>query len=249
MKSLIVTVAGTATRFNKDTETETLKCLYYQESPQYCLLNQILEKACDFDEVIIVGGFLFDKLRQFIDQHLKSYASKIHLVYNPEYSTYGSGYSLLLGIQTVSPEASEIVFVEGDLYYDNVDFARVVASTKDVLTINREPIKANKAVVLYENMEGKVRYLYDTSHRHLRIDEPFLSVYNSAQIWKFVNPCRLREVIGCLTAEQKQGTNLEIIQAYFGALDIADYCVVSFDTWYNCNTVADYNKVFSIIKR
>ena len=29
MKYLIITVAGTATRFNRDTKEETLKCLYY----------------------------------------------------------------------------------------------------------------------------------------------------------------------------------------------------------------------------
>ena len=31
MKYLIITVAGTATRFNRDTKEETLKCLYYTD--------------------------------------------------------------------------------------------------------------------------------------------------------------------------------------------------------------------------
>lgn len=34
MKYLIITVAGTATRFNRDTKEETLKCLYYTDEPQ-----------------------------------------------------------------------------------------------------------------------------------------------------------------------------------------------------------------------
>ena len=38
MKYLIITVAGTATRFNRDTEKETLKCLYYKDSPKFALL-------------------------------------------------------------------------------------------------------------------------------------------------------------------------------------------------------------------
>lgn len=249
MKSLIITVAGTARRFNEDTEEETLKCLYYKERPAYSLLSQILEKAAAFDEFIIVGGFLFDKLQQFIACHLGRYASRIRLIYNPEYSTYGSGYSLFLGIRAVSPNASEIVFVEGDLYYDAPDFEQVVASPKDVLTINHEPIKANKAVVFYERPDGKVRYLYDISHRHLQIDEPFLAIYNSAQIWKFTHLSKLRDMIGNLSQEQLAGTNLEIIQAYFGVLDKAAYDIVPFDTWHNCNTVADYNQVFSNIRK
>ena len=45
MKALIMTVAGTATRFNKDTSRDTLKCLYFQENSRYSLLYQILDKA------------------------------------------------------------------------------------------------------------------------------------------------------------------------------------------------------------
>ena len=43
MKYLIITVAGTATRFNRDTEKETLKCLYYKDSPKFALLNQLIK--------------------------------------------------------------------------------------------------------------------------------------------------------------------------------------------------------------
>ena len=59
MKTLIITVAGTATRFNRDTSRDTLKCLYFQENPQYSLLYQILDKARDIDKYVIVGGYLF----------------------------------------------------------------------------------------------------------------------------------------------------------------------------------------------
>ena len=39
MKYLIITVAGTATRFNRDTKEDTLKCLYYEDSSEYALLH------------------------------------------------------------------------------------------------------------------------------------------------------------------------------------------------------------------
>ena len=44
MKYLIITVAGTATRFNRDTKEETLKCLYYTDEPQYAPSCSIAEE-------------------------------------------------------------------------------------------------------------------------------------------------------------------------------------------------------------
>ena len=56
MKYLIITVAGTATRFNRDTKEETLKCLYYTDEPQYALLAQLLKNCGEYDKYILVGG-------------------------------------------------------------------------------------------------------------------------------------------------------------------------------------------------
>ena len=94
MKALIITVAGTATRFNKDTSRDTLKCLYFQENPRYSLLYQILDKARSLDKYIIVGGYLFEELSAFINCNLQEFKDKIELVYNSHYEDYGSGYSL-----------------------------------------------------------------------------------------------------------------------------------------------------------
>ena len=49
MKYLIITVAGTATRFNRDTEKETLKCLYYKDSPKFALLNQLIKNCGEYN--------------------------------------------------------------------------------------------------------------------------------------------------------------------------------------------------------
>ena len=54
MKYLIITVAGTATRFNRDTKEETLKCLYYTDEPQYALLAQLLKNCGEYDKYILV---------------------------------------------------------------------------------------------------------------------------------------------------------------------------------------------------
>ena len=223
MKTLIVTVAGTATRFNRDTEKDTLKCLYYRESPEYSLLYQILDKAENIDRYIIVGGYLYEQLEEFAEQNLSCFKSKIDLVYNPYYREYGSGYSLIKGSEALPEGTEEVVFVEGDLFFDRRSFSAVLESCRDVITVNREFILSDKAVVLYLDEAGQVHYLYDVNHKSLFIPEPFQAVYNSAQMWKFVSPGLLTQVARQLTEKQRQGTNLEIIQGYFGGLSSRDY--------------------------
>lgn len=247
MKTLIITVAGAATRFNRDTISPTLKCLYNIGGVRNTLLYQILDKARDFDEFVIVGGYLFDKLESFVEEELTEFKDRIKLVYNPEFLTFGSGYSLILGILNSCPHTDEILFVEGDLYFDYKDFARVKDSDSNVFTVNHELITANKSVVVYESENHFLRYLYDTTHSDLRITEPFLAIYNSGQVWKFKDTRRLRSVVERLTPSQIKGTNLEIVQGYFGNLSSDDYEMVEFITWHNCNTVKDYETVYSKI--
>lgn len=249
MKALIITVAGTATRFNKDTSRDTLKCLYFQENPRYSLLYQILDKARSLDKYIIVGGYLFEELSAFINCNLQEFKDKIELVYNSHYEDYGSGYSLIKGIEAVSSECDEVIFVEGDLFYDGGSFEQVISSNNNVITANREFITSRKSVVLYVDMNGHIHYLYDTKHLSLEIAEPFQAIYNSAQIWKFLSVERLSGVIRNLTPTQIRDTNLEIIQGYFGSLPLDTMQFVPVDTWYNCNTVSDYNIVYSLIKQ
>ena len=249
MRSLIITVAGTATRFNRDTQEPTLKCLYNIGGVRNSLLYQILDKARDFDEYIIVGGYLFDKLEHFIDAELGEFKNRIKLIYNPHYEDYGSGYSLILGIRNINPSTEAVIFVEGDLYFDCLDFDKVKNSDKNVFTVNHELITAKKAVVVYENENHQLRYYYDTGHQYLKIDEPFLSIFNSGQVWKFINPVKLIAVLDNLSETQIKGTNLEIIQGYFGDLSCDDYQMVAFSTWHNCNTVEDYKSVYLKIEK
>ena len=247
MKAVIITVAGTATRFNRDTEEEVLKCLYYNDRPENSLLYQILQKADGVDQYIIVGGYLYDKLVEYVDVFCQRFRARIKLVYNDKYNTYGSGYSLIKGIEAIS-WADEVIFVEGDLFFDSESFENVLRSEKDVVTVNRELILADKAVVLYVDQDYLVRYIYDVSHKLLNIPVAFRAVYNSAQIWKFLNFPKLKGVVSELTDQQVQGTNLEIIQGYYGNIKCHDISVCVIEEWENCNTVADYLKIYSKIE-
>jgi len=243
MKYLIITVAGTARRFNKDTKEETLKCLYYEGDYKKSLLWQLFQNCGEYDRYVIVGGYLYEKLQAFVANNMQEYADKIVLVYNEHYDDYGSGYSLYKGLEVVKPGAESVTFVEGDLYFDKEVFAHVYNSNRSVLTINHEPILSNKAVALYVSTDMHVHYIYDTNHKSLETKEPFVAIYNSAQMWKFADTGRLLDIVKGMTDAQKQSTNLVLIQLYFGPLSAEEYDVVDFATWFNCNTVADYKLV------
>ena len=145
MKYLIITVAGTATRFNRDTEKETLKCLYYKDSPKFALLNQLIKNCGEYDKCIIVGGYLYSALEAYVKENLQAYGDRIELVYNEHFKDYGSGYSLYKGIEAVM-DSGDVTFVEGDLFFLKENFKPVYDSEKSVLRINREPLYSNKAV-------------------------------------------------------------------------------------------------------
>lgn len=44
-----------------------------------------------------------------------------------------------------------------------------------------------------------------------------------------------------LTDAELQGTNLVPVNGYFQSLEDTDYELIGFNTWINCNTVADFN--------
>jgi NDP-sugar pyrophosphorylase family protein len=237
-----------SSRFNRDTKEDVLKCLYYEDTPANSLISLQVHKAFDLvDEIIVVGGYKYEDLERFIREEMKDVNPKMKLVYNDHYSDYGSGYSLLKGLEVVSCHASEIIFVEGDLFFDAGSAEKIITSSKDVISVNNDPILSNKAVALYFDAQDYPHYIYDTSHSCLEIREPFTAIYNSGQMWKFMNPTRVREICQSLTPEQERGTNLEIIQKYFGAYRSSQLDIVRINLWYNCNTVADYREAIKAL--
>lgn len=230
-----------SSRFNKDTKENVLKCLYYEDKPENSLLRIQVHKCFELvDEIVVVGGYRYDDLVAYIRGNMKDVNKKIKVIYNDHYHDYGSGYSLIKGIEAVSDSADEIIFIEGDLFFDTESVEKIIFSKKDVISVNNEPILSNKAVALYFDAQNYPHYIYDTSHSCLEIHEPFTAIYNSGQMWKFLNPTRVKEICQFLTPDQKQGTNLEIIQKYFGGYRLSQLNIVKVNQWFNCNTVSDY---------
>ena len=243
LRILIVTVAGMSSRFSESLGRPCLKCLYYEKCIEESLLYTMLHQNGMFDYYVIVGGFMYDVLETTIEKDFKEFGDRLFLVKNEHYADYGSGYSLYLGLQKIADkDFDEVVFAEGDLYVDRESFKKICDDAKNVITCNTEPILANKAVAFYFDKNYGIHYIYDTSHSFLEINEPFQGIFNSGQIWKFADADRLKKMMQMIDEKEWQGTNLVLIQEYFGGLGKNEYDIVTLKKWVNCNTIHDYKK-------
>lgn len=246
MRILIVPVAGQATRFSESVGDgkKHLKCLFNYGNVHDSILYKLLHLSDKFEKIIVVGGFMFEELKNKITDNFSDLSEKIEIVYNENFAKYGTGYSLFAGLKKAMEFAfSEVVLAEGDLAVNSNGFEKVVESDKDVVTASSDDILASKSVVLVVTEADKIRYAYDTNHGSLNIIEPFRAIFNSAQIWKFSNPQKLRQKFATAKDADWQGTNLVFIQNYFSDVNFCDCELVKFSVWVNCNTIDDFNKI------
>ena len=245
MKIAIITVAGISSRFNRgiSEEEKILKCIYWEDDPKNTLIYQLLNKVSSYDKIIVVGGFKFDNLAAYMSENVSAeLKEKISLCNNDHYDDLSSGYSLYLGVKEALSydNVDEILFVEGDLDIDDESFSNVVKSQKNVITYNKEPIYSNKAVVLYQNENDDYKYLFNSDHGLLAIEEPFKAIFNSGQTWKFRDDEILERANTYFKNNIIEDTNLGIIQKYFDLVDNDEIEVIELNRWVNCNTRDDY---------
>ena len=244
MKTAIITVAGISSRFNEGVpeEKKCLKAVYWERDPSQTLLYHLVQKCSFADQIVLVGGYQFEALQDYVSSLQEDLKEKISLVFNEHYEDLGSGYSLYLGLeQAFQFDNEEILFVEGDLDIDTDSFDQVIFADKNVITYNNEPIYANKAVVLYQKEDGKLQYAFNSSHGLLKIDSAFSFILNSGQVWKFTDIPKLKRANALFFEKTKDGTNLVIIQNY---LDMrVPYALIGLKRWTNCNTKEDYRKI------
>ena len=244
----IITVAGISSRFNEgiDEERKILKAIYSDGDDEKTLLSHLVGQCGYADRIIIVGGYKFGDLKEYVEHTLPAYLrEKTELVENEHYSDLASGYSLYLGLEAAFRENGirDILFVEGDLDIDDASFQSVVSSDMTVLTYTDEMIVASKSVVFYKNASGRFRYAFNSQHGLLTISEPFSVILNSGQLWKFTDPDVLKKANDEFFSIDKGGTNLGIIQKYLDASPTSEVEIIKLSEWTNCNTREDYKKI------
>ncbi|WP_173472297.1 DUF6564 domain-containing protein [Eubacterium ruminantium] len=250
MKAAIITLAGISSRFNEGIpESEKIhKSIYFEGEKKDTILFHLLKKCIFADKIILVGGYKYDDIKDYIDSLPDEYKKKITLTYNEHFEDLASGYSLYVGLNELFKEKEnieEVLFIEGDLDVDKTSFDKIVKADKSVLTYSFEPIYAKKAVVLYKDAEDRFKYAFNSSHGLLKIDDQFSVILNSGQTWKFTDINKLKEANDEFYEKEKDGTNLKIIQNYINRCSSDDFCLVSIDRWTNCNTRDDYKKLLT----
>lgn len=242
MKVAIITVAGVSSRFNENEEDKVLKCIYSVGDARKTILYSILRKCEGYQKVIIVGGYQYDNLLEYINTYGQEFSFEIEMVYNAAYEKYGSGYSLWKGIEKCAQigAPADITFVEGDLCFDAESFEQLKNSELSCVSYNHKPIYSNKAVVAYINQEEQIKYVFNVSHGLLQITEPFSMLMNSGQMWKFADWNRVEELINTMSEAEWQGTNLVFVEKYFEGISSTKREIVAIKEWENCNTRRDY---------
>ena len=249
MKIAVITIAGKSSRFNEGIpeENKKLKAVYYEDNHKNTLLFHLLLKCNQYDKIILVGGYKIESLEEYLLLLEVELSDKVTVVYNNHYADLGSGYSLYLGLEEAFKyDPSEILFVEGDLDFDDESFKSVVNSTKSVFTYTYEPIYANKAVILYKDDKERYKYAFNGCHGLLSIDSPFSCILNSGQTWKFTEINKLKNANDWFYENARKDTNLSIIQNYLDSG--VDVNIIPLERWTNCNTREDYRKIVSYWK-
>lgn len=244
--AVLITSAGLSSRFSKSIGYDVLKCIYNTGNYLESVLSIQLEllKRHNIQDIYIVGGYLFNQLQEFIDDHYKSL--NIHLVYN-EYYKQGSCYSLTCGIKEIEKNRyiDNIIFMEGDLYIPNHCFSQILNAKQNVITFSNMIIESDKSVIFYRNTDGIIKYIYDTNHSNLFIPEEFTMLGNSGQVWKIINIKDFYDIIINLTDRELFATNLIPIGKYIEKHNNID--IININPWINCNTINDYNKIMELI--
>lgn len=248
MRAAVITVAGVSSRFNEGIEEERkcLKAIYTEGTASDTLLFHLLKKCSYADRIVIVGGYKYEDLERYVGEWVsEKEKTKIVLVYNDHYADLTSGYSLYLGLEEAFrlPDLEEILFVEGDLDMDDGSFEAVRDKKGDILTFHCSPILASRDVLFYRDKAGAYKYLFNSSHGLLQIDEPFSCIYNSGQLWKFVDVERLKEANRAFYEKDKRETNLGIIQEYLDRRQREKVTLLPLRRWTNCNTREDYGRI------
>ncbi len=244
MRVAVITIAGVSSRFNKDIpeENKELKAIYFEGNHKSTLLYHLLTKCAYADRIVLVGGYKYETLTDYVGRLEDGIKDRIILSFNEHYDDLGSGYSLFLGLrEAFKINADEVLFVEGDLDIDTESFERVISTSGNVLTYTSDPIYADKAVVLYRDDHERYRYAFNRSHGLLTIDKPFSCILNSGQTWKFSDMESLCRANDRFCDEAIGETNLWIIQDYLDAG--VEVELVPLARWINCNTREDYKMI------
>ena len=133
---VIILDAGSGNRLLPLTR-DVPKCLLDMGNGTTILEHQLLNWArCGIDEVIVVGGFQIEKIRDAVKDFGYSGMS-IDVLFNPHFNLYNNLYSLWIARDELD---TDVIIMNGDVIFDYRLMQRMLRKQKDrvVLTLDRK---------------------------------------------------------------------------------------------------------------
>jgi choline kinase len=146
MKTVIL-AAGMASRLKPLTDN-TPKCLL--KAGQKCILEMTIENLLQTgnSEIIIVTGYLEEKIRQFIYKRFPDL--NVTYIYNIDYKTTNNIYSLWLAKEAVLGEG--MMMMDSDIVFDKMIISKLLASGfKNCLALKKHDVSDEEIKVKTDN--------------------------------------------------------------------------------------------------
>lgn len=146
MKALIL-AAGMASRLRPLT-ANTPKCLL--KIGERCLLQRSIDAliASGIDELVIVTGFLREKIESFVACHYPNL--KVTFIFNEVFDSTNNIYSLWLARKEV--EECDTLLLDSDLLYDPEIIKRILAEkSPNILTLIKHPLGEEEIKVIVDD--------------------------------------------------------------------------------------------------
>lgn len=130
-RAAIILAAGMGTRLRPLTETDH-KCMTKVCGTPIILQALSTLRQCQFDEVIVVIGYLADRLMQQIEEF--DLDIKITFAENVMYDQTSTVYSLWKGMERLG-QYDELYVIEGDVFFEQAVLERLIHSAGETATV------------------------------------------------------------------------------------------------------------------
>lgn len=248
IKKAVILAAGLGSRLKPLTENEH-KCMTKvcgMPIIQRTLKN--LEKS-EFEEVVIVVGYLKNKLIQQINE--MKLALDIKFIVNPYFNESNTTLSLKYGIDEIKTEYDFLYIIEGDVVFEKKVIDRLINSKHENVSI-LEPYN-KKLEGTFVELDSRNR-IVDWRHKsdqekNYKLEDKYktVNIHKFSQL--FVNNCLLKEIDLNLSKEGWLQPLEKVMKKIVGAYSIPIYGeVLNGEKWYEVDDLNDLNNAEKVMR-
>jgi len=234
MKAVILN-AGSGTRLRPYTETRPKSLVKIADKTILEYQIEILEKLSVIDEVIIVTGYLENKIVEFVKS--KYYNLKITILNNIYYQTTNSFYSFSIASSRMN--GHDFILLNGDLIFDFNLVNEFLYSEKSAILVDPN--------LNYEPYEMNVEVWSDTTKiKNISKNIPFTRYYGRSLqiilIKKADSKALIKDIDNLLLIEDNKKNAFPVIalKKLINDQKISAFHPNKYYTWFEIDTVEDY---------